>query len=797
MDESDSLLREISALKKRLSRLSEASLRINESLDPDKVLQEVMDNARALTCARWGGITTLDRQGDVVDLITSGVSPEEREKIMSLPEAPRLYEYFNSKQKPIRLRDAESHMMSLGFPKDHPPVKSFMGTKMLHGGEHVGTLFVAEKEDGEEFTQEDEEMLVMFASQAALVVLNARRHRDEQRARAYLETLVNTSPVGVAVFNAQTGEPVSFNREAQRIVDGLRDPDQAPEQLLDVLTFVRGDGRELSLIELSMVEAMSSGETIRAEEIVLRVPDGRSVRVLLNATPILSEAGTLDSFIVTLQDMAPLEEMERLRADFLAMVSHELRTPLATVKGSTSTLLGGSPDLDPAVATQFHRIIDEQVDHMQDLIGDLLDIARIETGTLSCKPAPVNVAEMVDEARTKLLSAVGRDNVQVGLAPDLPPVMADRRRIVQVLSNLLSNAAGFSPEELPVKVTAVRIGVHVAVSVADEGRGIPEDFLPYLFRKYTRLEGGNREIDTPGSGLGLVICKGIVEAHGGRIWAESDGPGLGAKFTFTVPAADGEGLSAALPAVATSRRSRDASQSKLRILAVDDDPHALRYMRDAISEAGYAPIVTGDPEDVPRLMEEERPHLVLLDLMLAGSDGVELMKDILKKADVPVIFVSAYGQDDVVARAFDMGATDYVVKPFSPTELAARIKAALRRRAAPRLAEPADPYVLGDLAIDYAERRVNVGGQPVELTPTEYGVLYQLSVHGGRALTHDDLLELVWGPERKGEPWLVREVVKRLRRKLDDDARNPDYILTEPRIGYRMEKGESGGTRGI
>ena len=222
--------------------------------------------------------------------------------------------------------------------------------------------------------------------------------------------------------------------------------------------------------------------------------------------------------------------------------------------------------------------------------------------------------------------------------------------------------------------------------------------------------------------------------------------------------------------------------------AANDDPQALRYIRNSLSEAGYVPIVTGDPEDVPRLMEEKKPHLVLLDLMLPGSDGIELMNRILKTADVPVIFVSVYGQDDVIVRAFDMGAVDYVVKPFSPTELAARIRAALRRRAGPHPAEPSEPYSLGDLTIDYAGHRVAVAGRPVRLTLTEYELLFELSVHAGRVLTHDRLLQWVWGPQRNGEPWLVREVVKRLCSKLGDDAGNPAYIFTEPRVGYRMPR---------
>ncbi len=167
------------------------------------------------------------------------------------------------------------------------------------------------------------------------------------------------------------------------------------------------------------------------------------------------------------------------------------------------------------------------------------------------------------------------------------------------------------------------------------------------------------------------------------------------------------------------------------------------------------------------------------------------MQEILETADVPVIFLSAYGQDDVVARAFDMGAADYVVKPFSATELAARIRAALRRREAGIAAELPQPYVLDDLSIDYAERRTAVAGHPVELTATEYDMLFELSVNAGRVLSHEHLLRRVWGPDNSGDAGLVRTIVKRLRRKLGDDAKNPRYILTEPRVGYRMARSET------
>ena len=162
----------------------------------------------------------------------------------------------------------------------------------------------------------------------------------------------------------------------------------------------------------------------------------------------------------------------------------------------------------------------------------------------------------------------------------------------------------------------------------------------------------------------------------------------------------------------STRPSRQTVQEQVRILAMDDDPQALRYVRDTLVKSGYAAIATGDPNDVPRLMEKEKPHLVLLDLMLPGADGIELMQDIMNTGNIPVIFVSAYGQDRLVARAFEMGADDYVVKPFSPTELVARIRAVLRRRAA---SEPTVLYVTGDLIIDYAQRLVSLRGIPVTL----------------------------------------------------------------------------------
>ena len=788
LEEADSLRRENEALRDRLSGLSEASLRVSRSLDLDTVLQGVIDGACSLTRARYGALVAFDDSGGIETLITSGITPEERPRFGDLPKGLGLLQYLNEIEGPLRLADISSHPRSVGFPEGHPPMKTFLGTPVLHLGERLGNIYLTEKEDGREFTLEDEETLVMFASQAGMAIVNARRYSDEYRARADLEALINISPVGVLVFDAKTGDLVSLNQEARRIVRGLRAPGRSQTDILSVLTFRRPDGREIPQAELPTQRALKSGDTVRAEEIIIQLPDGQAVTTVINATPIFSGEGAIVSVVATVQDMTPLEDLERLRAEFLGMVSHELRTPLTTIKGSAATLLTASSTLSPAEMGDFFRIIDEQADHMRSLISDLLDVTRIEAGKLSVTPEPTVVAALVNQAREVFLRGGARNSIEVDLPPDLPRIGADRQRIIQVVTNLLSNASKHSPVQSAIRVSASVEDVYVAISVSDEGRGVSSEHLPHLFRKYSRIDTENLGRHLAGEGLGLAICRGIVEAHGGRIRAESDGQGLGTRFTFTVPAVDEASNGSAADPDPLPADSERAPRGRARILAVDDEPQILRLVRNTLSDAGYTPIVTGDPDEVLHLIEQEKPHLVLLDMVLPGTDGIELMKRIPEITDAPVIFLAGQGGDQIVARAFEAGADDYMVKPFSPTELAARIEAVLRRRAASDRTRAREPYVLGDLTVNYAERRVTVAGRPVRLTATEYKLLFELSINAGRVLTHDQLLGRVWGRDYSGDSPLLRSFVKKLRGKLQDDANTPRYIFTEPRVGYRMAK---------
>ena len=781
MKPADNATAEITRLRERLSRLSEASLRVNESLDFDAVLQGVLHSARLLTEARYGVITLLDDQGAVQDRQASGLTEGEARQLWVVPGGLRLFKHLGRQEAPLRVPDLSDHLRTQGLRLSLPmdPHFAFMAVPIQHRDRPMGHVFVAGKAEGTPFTREDEETLVIFASQAALVIANARRHREEQRIRTELQTLIDTSPVGVVVFDTQAGALVSYNREALRIVDGLRTTGEPLEQLLAVLSVRREDGQEFHLGDLQVAEGTDPGQAVRAEEIRLQVPDGRQTVVLVNATPIHSDTGAVVSFVATLQDMTPLAERIRLRAGFLAALSRQLREPLTSIKGAAAALLNNGAILDPAEVQQFHHIIDGQADHMQALIGDLLDVARIEAGMLPLAPEPMDVAVLVTHARSAFAGGGGWIPVHMELPPDLPRVMADPQRIVQVLTHLLFNAAVHWPKGGALRVGAAREGMHVAIRVAVSGGGMsPEPLSRLLHRRPGESAGGGYD----GAGFDMVVCRSIVEAHGGHMRTESVDTDPGTRFTFTLPAVEGD--AAHLPA-ATARG--------IPILAVVRNPLTLRHVRDALSQTGYAPLATSDPAVAARLATARKPRLALLDLALLGTDGLEEVRGLSELARVPVIFVSAHGGDREVVRALAAGGDDYLVAPFSPTELAARIQVVLRRRQESAWTDPfpAAPYIQGELTIDPVRRQAFLAGRSLRLTGIEYRLLAHLAAHAGQLVSHDQLLRHVWGLPAADGSGRLRTALKTLRRKLGDDASNPTYIFNEPRVGYRMARVET------
>ena len=222
---------------------------------------------------------------------------------------------------------------------------------------------------------------------------------------------------------------------------------------------------------------------------------------------------------------------------------------------------------------------------------------------------------------------------------------------------------------------------------------------------------------------------------------------------------------------------------KPRVLVVDDEPETVKYVSANLLARGYDVLTAEDGRTALKEFSESVVDLIILDIMMPGPDGFEVCQAIRRQSDVPIIMLSARGQERDIVRALDLGADDYLTKPFGVEEMLARVRATLRRTAQTGVT-PRPPLVMEDLEIDFAVRRVTMRGREVRLTPTEYNLLAHLVINSGRVLTHRALLQAVWGPEYGAETEYLWAYIRRLRRKIEPDPSNPTYILTQLGVGY-------------
>jgi two-component system, OmpR family, KDP operon response regulator KdpE len=225
--------------------------------------------------------------------------------------------------------------------------------------------------------------------------------------------------------------------------------------------------------------------------------------------------------------------------------------------------------------------------------------------------------------------------------------------------------------------------------------------------------------------------------------------------------------------------------SGARVLVIDDEPQIQRAIRTALAGHGYGVIGAETGEEGLTRFAERRPDIVLLDLMLPGIDGLEVCRRIREVSSTPIIVLSARGEERDKVAALDLGADDYLTKPFGVEELLARIRVALRHAAGAAL-EPV--VVIGGLTVDLGRRLVTRDGTEIHLTPTEYDVLKYLAQHADRVITHRTLLSAVWGAEYSDQTPMLRVFIKQLRRKVEADPADPRLIVTEPGVGYRLRR---------
>ena len=223
-----------------------------------------------------------------------------------------------------------------------------------------------------------------------------------------------------------------------------------------------------------------------------------------------------------------------------------------------------------------------------------------------------------------------------------------------------------------------------------------------------------------------------------------------------------------------------------KILVVDDEPRMVQLIGMNLKLEGFEVISSPDGVQGLEKVTKEMPDLVLLDIMMPDMDGFETLKRIREISSVPVIFLSVKGEEPDRVRGLDLGADDYITKPFSPRELVSRIKAVLRRVETENTVKKTKIKVDDELSIDFDQRRVAVRGKEVRLRATEYRLLYQLVTNAGKLMSHETLLARVWGPEYQDEDQYVRLYITYLRQKIEKDPKTPHYILSERGLGYRF-----------
>jgi two-component system KDP operon response regulator KdpE len=466
-----------------------------------------------------------------------------------------------------------------------------------------------------------------------------------------------------------------------------------------------------------------------------------------------------------------LEEEMKKRVEFTRAIAHELKTPLTSLLAS-SDLLASEIDTEPLQT--LARNIRQGASNLDSRINELLDLVRGEVGMLELKLEMVDLAQILkDVADSMKPVALKRgQSLDLSLPPELPVVRADPTRLQQIVTNLLDNAFKFTPPDGNIRMGARRKDNNVIIEVRDTGRGMSKDEQQTLFQPHQFPKGESSE----GLGLGLALCKMLVELHGGKIWVKSS-VGRGSTFGFSLPLES-----------AGSQEMAPKELNKLwKVLIIEDDNAIVNFVRLAFKmrwpEAEL--LSAGLGEEGLDLIESEKPDLVILDLGLPDIDGFEVLRQIRLFSSVPVVILTVSGEEADMVKGLELGADDYIVKPFRQLEFLARLKSQLRRKVSP---DEEAPIVCGPLKLDPATFELTYGGKQISLTLIEGRIMHYLMQNVGHVVTHSRLGEIIWGEDYPGAVDSLRVYIRHLREKLEADPSNPRLILTKVGVGYLLAK---------
>ncbi len=483
--------------------------------------------------------------------------------------------------------------------------------------------------------------------------------------------------------------------------------------------------------------------------------------------------------VVYVDDQSEHARMEATRRDFVANVSHELKTPVGAMGVLAEAVLASAED--PDTVRRFAEKMLTESNRLANMVGELIDLSRLQ----GAEPLPDLEAVDVDTVVAEALSRykVAADNADIAITTDPPTgyrVLGDQPLLVTAIANLVSNAIAYSPNGSPVSISRRRRGENIEIAVTDRGIGIAREDQERVFERFFRVDKA-RSRATGGTGLGLAIVKHVAANHNGsiRLWSQ---PGTGSTFTLSIPAYPDhdDDLNA--------RRARGLARLMTSVLIVEDEESLADPLAFLLRKEGFEATVVADGPSALAEFERAGADIVLLDLMLPGMSGTDVCKQLRSRSSVPVIMVTARDSEIDKVVGLELGADDYVTKPYSARELIARIRAVLRRGSDNDDSGIGDGVLeAGPVRMDVERHVVSVNGEPITLPLKEFDLLEYLMRNSGRVLTRGQLIDRVWGADYVGDTKTLDVHVKRLRSKIESDPANPVHLVTVRGLGYKLE----------